>query len=322
MSDTRTGPSGRAGGSKGGGARGSAGSASPRSAGRQPGKTGRQTARLDPDELAGLEEQRDFLLRSLADLEREHAAGDLEEDDYETLRDDYTARAAEVLRAIDDQRAAFEAAKGGRSLGRTVAVLAGVVVFAALSGWLVARSLGARQAGDTLTGGIDVEQSPSQRAQQCIQKLNPTAPSEAIECFQAVLDDDPRNPVALTWLGWQLGLSASFVPPEEGGADLEESARQLVERAVEVNPSYSYARAFRAVLAFRRGDYVDAKRFLQEFEDNDPSPDARQVIEAEDLENRIEEALAAQGTTTATTAPADATDTTPSSGPPATTAPG
>lgn len=269
--------------------------ASSTGSGRAPRKPTRQRARLDPDELAGLEEQRDFLLRSLSDLEREFEAGDLDDHDHETLRNDYTVRAAEVLRAIEDQRAAFDAARGGRSLAQTLAVLAGVVAFAALAGWLVARSLGARQAGDTLTGGISVQQSPSQRAQRCIQLINPMAPSEAIECFQGVLDDDPRNPVALTWLGWQLGLSASFVPPDEGGSDLEASARDLVERAISVKPDYSYARAFRAVLAFRRGDYVEAQRFLEEFEEHDPSPDARQVIESEDLAGRIAAALESDG---------------------------
>src|SRR4051794_35217879 len=72
---------------------------------------------LDPDELAALEEQRDFLLASIVDLDREHDAGDLEDDDYRTLKDDYTARAAEVLRAIDERHAAFADAKRPRSLG-------------------------------------------------------------------------------------------------------------------------------------------------------------------------------------------------------------
>src|SRR5690606_37957028 len=45
------------------------------------------------DDLVALEEQRDFLLRSLDDLEREREAGDLDDDDYQALKDDYTARA-------------------------------------------------------------------------------------------------------------------------------------------------------------------------------------------------------------------------------------
>ena len=59
------------------------------------------STRLDPDALAALEQQRDFLLASLRDLDREHDAGDLDDIDHQTLRDDYTARTAEVLRAID-----------------------------------------------------------------------------------------------------------------------------------------------------------------------------------------------------------------------------
>src|SRR5437773_2437915 len=57
-------------------------------------------AAIDLDALAGLEEQRRFLLQSIRDLDREHAAGDLDEEDYRTLKDDYTARAAAVLRAL------------------------------------------------------------------------------------------------------------------------------------------------------------------------------------------------------------------------------
>jgi hypothetical protein len=69
-------------------------------------------ATFDPDELARLEEERDFLLRSLRDLDREHEAGEIEEDDYRSLRDGYTARAASVLRPSRKVR------RGGRPLGR------------------------------------------------------------------------------------------------------------------------------------------------------------------------------------------------------------
>ena len=50
---------------------------------------------------AALEDQRAFLLSSLADLDAEWDAGDIAEDDYLALKDDYTARAAAVLRALD-----------------------------------------------------------------------------------------------------------------------------------------------------------------------------------------------------------------------------
>ncbi|MCB0986663.1 MAG: tetratricopeptide repeat protein [Microthrixaceae bacterium] len=258
----------------------------------------RRPSRLDPDELAALEEQRDFLLRSITDLDQEHAAGDLEDGDYQSLKDDYTARAAEVLRAIEQQKQGFAQARRPRSASRTAMIIAGVLAFGLVAGWAVARSMGAREAGDTITGGIDVKQSPSQRAQACVQMINPSSPSAAVECFREVLDEDPRNPVANTWLGWQIGMTASLAQGDDAVA-LEKAAEQLVEQAIAVDPNYSYARAFRAVLAYRRGDFELAKKYLEEFEANDPSPDARSVIEQQQLAQKIDEALAQGSTTTA-----------------------
>ena len=58
-------------------------------------------SRLPAGRRTALEEERDLLLRSLDDLDAEHAAGDLDDHDYEALRDSYTQRAAEVLRQLD-----------------------------------------------------------------------------------------------------------------------------------------------------------------------------------------------------------------------------
>ena len=55
----------------------------------------------DLDRLAILEEERDHLLASMRDLDRELAAGDIDATDHATLRDGYTVRTAEVLREID-----------------------------------------------------------------------------------------------------------------------------------------------------------------------------------------------------------------------------
>ena len=71
--------------------------------------------RLDPDTLAGLEDERDHLLRSLDDLDAELDAGDLTEDEHRSLHDEYTARAAEVIHAIDEHRVAMTSAPRQRS---------------------------------------------------------------------------------------------------------------------------------------------------------------------------------------------------------------
>jgi tetratricopeptide (TPR) repeat protein len=249
----------------------------------------------------------------LTDLEREHDAGDRDDADYEELRDDYTARAAAVLRAIERQEAAFAEAKRPRRVGRTVAVAAGVVLFAVVAGVMVAKALGARKAGESASGGISVEQTPSQQAQQCAQLIDQTSPEKAIACFRKVLDRDDRNVVAKTWLAWQLSLTGQLIPGAQG-QELMASAERLLAQAVRDNPDYSYARAFRAVVAYRNGHYADAKRYLAEFRANNPAPEATGVIEQMDLEANIDKALAEStlsGSTTTTAAPAGSTTTTP-----------
>lgn len=258
--------------------------------------------RLDPDRLAALEEQRDFLLRSLRDLEREHDAGDLTDDDYEALRDDYTARAADALRALEDEQAAFEAARPERSVGRTIAWVVVTAAFALVAGLAAASAMGARKAGESASGGVTVKQTPSQRATECSTQMQ-SDPDGTFECFQDILEEDPNNPVALTWSAWQLSLSAdSFSEPDRSNARALAAVR--LDAAVEADPNYSYARAFRAVVAYRNGRYADAQRYLEEFQERNPSAQAAQVIEQMGLEARIEEALAEEGPVGTTTVPA------------------
>jgi len=251
--------------------------------------------RLDPDELAVLEEQRDFLLRSLADLDLEHDAGDLDHDDYAMLRDDYTARAAEVLRAIEDQRTAFAQAKRPRRVRRTVALSAAVVLFALAAGFGASQAMGARKAGESASGGVSVRQSTSQRATECSAKIA-TEPDEAFSCLQAILEEDPKNTVALTWSAWQLSLSAPSFEDEDRFRAQAIAAIRL-EQAVESDPDYSYARAFRTIVAYRNGRYAEAEQYLAEFRERDPSAQATQVIEQMDLEAKITEGLASEGPT-------------------------
>ena len=60
------------------------------------------STRLDPEDQGELERERDFLLKSLDDLETERAAGNIDDASYTELHDDYTARAAAAIRALRD----------------------------------------------------------------------------------------------------------------------------------------------------------------------------------------------------------------------------
>jgi hypothetical protein len=105
---------------------------------------------------------------------------------------------------------------------------------------------------------------------------------------------------------------------EETRAGLQASAANLITRAVRSDPDYSYARAFRAIIAYRNGDAKAAKRYLAEFEANDPSQDAQAIIEQQDLKaniallEKIEDSGILPGSTTTTTTTSTASTPTPS----------
>src|ERR1700682_4779411 len=93
------------------------------------------------DERAHLESEREFLLKSLDDLEAEHAAGNIDDESYQGLHDDYTARAAATIRALRDGVDARPAA-APLPRNRRILVGAGVVAFAVLAAVGLAAALG------------------------------------------------------------------------------------------------------------------------------------------------------------------------------------
>ncbi|MCU1351862.1 MAG: hypothetical protein JWM05_1071 [Acidimicrobiales bacterium] len=258
--------------------------------------TRRQDARLDPDALAALEEQRDFLLASLDDLEREHDAGDLDDADYQTLRDDYTGRAAEVLRAIDQQRAAFASARHPASRRRTLVAGAALAVFAVVAGLLVAHTIGAREPGGVGSGGIQTRKTPTQRAGVCLSAGSMADASgmvKTLTCLDGVLADDPGNPTALTYKGWLLHLTGS-VPglPASVASRYATQAVDYVERAVRADPRLPDARAFRVLLAVGDGRFADAKRYLAELDAMKPPAQIEQLLTQNDVRGQISRGLA------------------------------
>jgi tetratricopeptide (TPR) repeat protein len=198
---------------------------------------------LDPDALAALEEERDFLLRSLRDLEREHEAGDVDDHDYEQLNDDYTARAADVLRAIEDRRALL-----GRPAppdrGRRVVIGILVGLFAVVAGCTVAQAAGRRGASDQITG--DIRQSSRDKTLEAQQAMGEGRYLEAINLYDEVIAAAPSEPEAHAYKGWLLRLSATGAP---AGADrdlLLDRALAELDRAVALDEGYPDARVFRA----------------------------------------------------------------------------
>ena len=159
---------------------------------------------MNPDELARLEEERNFLLDSLRDVERERSAGDIDDEDYATLKSGYTQRAANVLKAIEAGQSTLNR-RAPKSRAKAIVVSFAIVAFACLAGWLVATQSGQRLPGQTSTGGI--ENSTASLLSQA-RAINFSDPQQAIELYNDVVKLDPDNVEALTYRSWLIALIA------------------------------------------------------------------------------------------------------------------
>ena len=217
-----------------------------------------------------LEEERDFLLASLRDLEREREAGELSERDYRALHDDYTARAAVVLRALErarDRPGGRERPKPvrtRRSLGITIAV---VVAIAAVAGGAVAAFSGQRRTGAPMTGSLP--DSPQGRFQQALQLESQGKAAEALRIYDELLKADPRNVQALAYRGWLLKR-----------AGLPDEAMESLDRAVAIDPRFPDAHFFRGMVLYQdRRDPAAAVVEFRLFMSNNPPQEMVPLVE-------------------------------------------
>jgi tetratricopeptide (TPR) repeat protein len=232
---------------------------------------------VDVDELARLEEERDFLLMSLRDLELEREAGDIDELDYSRLRDDYTARAAAVLRAIDGHDSApagtVEETRTRRDPRLVALVSAGVLAVAVLAGVLVARSAGERVADRPLTGAVPATAPLDDltRARQLFSERNYL---DALKLYDKVLKREPANVEALTYRGWLLFQASP--------TEFTDRALQSLDQAVAADARFPDAHFFRGwVLRHGKHDAAAAVVEYRTFLATNPPPEFRQRVEQE-----------------------------------------
>jgi hypothetical protein len=246
---------------------------------------------VNPDQLSDLEEERRFLLRSLDDLDREHAAGDVDDADYQTLRDGYIARTATVLRAIQQGRTQLSA-RSARRPGRVAAWVVGTLVVAVLSGWLVARFSGQRAPGQTITGGIPGDAVSTKLAEARV--LLGTDPAAAATKYTEVLDIDADNAEALTYSGWLIAIQGF----QQGVPELIGIGATTLRKAIESDPTYADPHCLLAVALGRFTEppaLDEAREQAQACLDNNPPADMVGLV------GEFLAALDAATTTTATT---------------------
>lgn len=199
-----------------------------------------------------LEEERTFLLRSIADLDAERAVGDISETDHRALRDRYTARAAAVLRALQDlderqarpapaparapapeaPPAAAPAGTGpARRRRRTVLAWGALGAFAAAAIVLVVAELTTRLPGQTATGSVRLDSAQQlERTLAQAQTLETEGkPDQALSLYRQILRKDPTQEQALAesgWLEFEAGVTARSATSLSQGQRDEEAAER------------------------------------------------------------------------------------------------
>ncbi len=251
--------------------------------------------KLDAQTRAELEEERRFLLDSLRDLEREREAGDVDDDDYATLRDDYTARAASVLRALEVEAPrpsepkpapvvrSGRARRWTRARALTVAVIAAVAVGSGVS---MAAFSGQRVA-DTPAAAPEPPSSETAQHLMNAQRLeSEEKPVEALKEYDKAIEADRTNVVALTYRGWLLAR-----------AGLTDPAMASLDQALAVNPGFPDAHFFRGMVLYQgRNDPAAAVTEFETYLASNPPPEAAAAVKG--VLERARNDIAATASTT------------------------
>jgi len=225
-------------------------------------------------------EDREFIERSLADLDAERAAGDITEDDYKLLRDRYRAK-------LDAPVAASEPRPRNPAKVVGICVLVGALAIGA--GLLVAQFAGSREPGETLTGNLPERATTTSRdTQQLARAAELAADGDvlgALEVYDEVLAEDPEHVAALTYKGWLL----RNVGAANDEAQLAERGVALLERASQIDPTSSETWLFLGIVYYRdQGNAERAVDALRLAIANDPIPDVEAA--ARELLAEIDEA--------------------------------
>ncbi len=236
--------------------------------------------------LADLQQLRDHLLRSILDLDLEHAAGDIDDADYAALRSGYVSEAAATLRAIGE--AAGDEAAGpaapeqpagrravperpaayparpprldrlgalrrllGRRSSRRVLVAIGVACMVGLVTLAAARAAGLRLPGESESGSIALASAAEVRQEldQAQILAGEGMVASAVAVYDKVLAESPHQAEALADMGWLVRI----VGLREHSRALVSYADGLLAEAVAAAPGYARARAFYGIALLEDG---------------------------------------------------------------------
>lgn len=233
------------------------------------------------ERLAELEEERRFLLQSLRDLEREHDAGDVDDLDYQTLKDGYTVRAAAVLRDIEAGREALPAPRP-RRWGKTAIVAAAVVAVAIGIGLVLAGAWGERSAGQQITG-----MTPGDESRILLTNARTALSQGDFELANALFgrviemerDRGGDNAEAVAYFGWTLALLVRATPDAPDAAPRLDAAVLALGQAIQLEPDYADPECFLAIVEYSfRDDPAAALAHIDRCEELGPPSEVATLV--------------------------------------------
>lgn len=221
-----------------------------------------------------LADQRDFLTRSIDDLEREHQAGEVADVDYQALRERYQGRLASVdatLAEVTATGAAWVAAGGSAPRGlrrrfgsrraRAWFGWGAAACFLVAAVLFVASFAGLRLPGEGATGSVSL--STAQQLQETLDRAailgSEGQISEAVKLYDQVLVADPRQPNALVYGGWLVRLAGLA----DHNGSVVASGDASIAKAVRVAPHYPDGHALLGVVLY--SDLHDASASAAQF---------------------------------------------------------
>jgi tetratricopeptide (TPR) repeat protein len=251
----------------------------------------------DPNERWFLNDEREFLRRSLDDAEREHTAGDLSDEDFGVLVGRDRRKLAEVELALaalgpeeaDEVAATTEPTWPAASpspkrtrqaqwrragiVGCCLLIVVGTVI-------LVSHALQNGSPGQPLTGSVALpkQQLIEEQIQEATTYNDENQDVPALQLFEKVLGEDPTNPEALAdagWLQWKSGFAAR-------SASVETTGRSDVNKAVRLAPAFYKGHLYLGLILLYQdnNDTAAAAQFTKFLNEAPPEPDVAESAAA------------------------------------------
>ncbi len=247
------------------------------------------------DERWYLNDQRDFLRRSIDDARAEHEAGDLTDRDFSLLmaRDEHKltevesdlARLGPLVEPSDapdttpDPASAPAPATGAapRSRWRLVGIVASSALIILGVAILLVHALNPRLPGQASSGSITQSQAQliEQQLNQAATLNNHGQVANALSLYEKVLAEDPGNPNAIAasgWLEWNAGAT-------KGSRSLMSLGRVTEEKAIRLEPTYYAGHLFLGLILLNQDDNAPgaAAQFTQFLADGPPASEVQEV---------------------------------------------